>query len=438
MYAATASFDATEVTLLENNPGHWTAKPLKHVLQIVGDRGDFDPRRGRYVGLENIESWSGRLVGPDDVQPDGLVGYFNDGDILFGKLRPYLAKVLLCESSGSSSTEAMILRPQQGMYGRYFWYNLVTRPFINIVNGSTFGSKMPRANWDFVGSQMLPVPPLEEQRIIAAYLDRETGRIDALVERLERLIALLTEKRQAVISHAVSKGLNPDAPMKDSGIDWLGEVPADWEVKPLKYLVRVSGGGTPSKDNPDFWEGHIPWVTPKDMKRSRIDSTTDYVTDAATEQTSLRLIESEGVMIVVRGMILARTFPVAVNTVPVTINQDMKHLASATTSSGFLTRYLSASEHFILSLLDESGHGTKALRSEQFFATPCLVPPSGEQEEIISFCETEEARFDTLMLKAETEIKTLKERRSALISAAVTGQIPIAEMTPDITPEDAA
>lgn len=440
MNAANASFDAIKVPSLDKIPDHWAAKPLKHVLQIVGDRGDYHPRRGRYIGLENIESWSGRLIGPDDVQPEGLVGFFKEGDILFGKLRPYLAKVLLCESSGSSSTEAMILRPQQGMYGRYFWYNLVTRSFIHIVNGSTYGSKMPRANWDFVGSQVLPVPPLEEQQIIAAYLDRETGRIDSLVERLDRLIALLTEKRQAVISHAVTKGLNPDAPMKDSGIDWLGEVPAHWEVRKVSHFAKVGNGSTPSRDNERYWSnGHFPWMNSGVVNELFVRDAPARVTDTALNECHLPLVPAGTVLIAITGQGKTRGTASLVE-IDCTISQ---HLAYVTLREDYLSpmyllRVYQAAYKFMRS--DTEGVGsTRAAITCEFLAEMRLPsPPISEQEDIVEFIWCETAALDATISSSTKQVEVLKERRSALISVAVTGQIPIAEMIPDTQPEDAA
>ncbi|MCA9643372.1 MAG: restriction endonuclease subunit S, partial [Myxococcales bacterium] len=124
---------------------------------------------------------------------------------------------------------------------------------------------------------LVPVPPMGVQRAIADFLDRKTAAIDALIEKKERLIALLEEKRQALITQAVTKGLDPSVPMKDSGIEWLGEIPAHWEVKRIKYVCRLESGHTPSRSEPSFWvedECVIPWVSLNDSKTLR---TNDYI-----------------------------------------------------------------------------------------------------------------------------------------------------------------
>ena len=132
-------------------------------------------------------------------------------------------------------------------------------------------------------------PDTEEQHAIATFLDRETAKIDALIAEQEKLLALLAEKRQATISHAVTKGLNPNAPMKDSGIPWLGEVPGHWCVMPLKYLVSFKSGGTPSKENLDYWEGTVPWASAKDLKSEHLTDTSDHLTQFAVDSGAASL-----------------------------------------------------------------------------------------------------------------------------------------------------
>ncbi len=228
------SYEDSGVGWLGALPDHWELPRLKRVARLLTEKTD---RRSNPVGLENVEGWTGRLIETEsDFEGEGVA--FDVGDILFGKLRPYLAKVLLAERVGEAVGDFHILRPAKGTDGRFLQLQMMTKVFISIVDGSTFGAKMPRANWDFMGNLPVPLPPLPEQTAIVAFLDRETGKIDALVAEQRRLIALLKEKRQAVISHAVTKGMNQDAPMKPSGIEWLGDVPGHWEVVALSRVTQ--------------------------------------------------------------------------------------------------------------------------------------------------------------------------------------------------------
>ncbi|MBX7133129.1 MAG: restriction endonuclease subunit S, partial [Fimbriimonadaceae bacterium] len=214
-------------------PSHWAIQPLKRQARLLTEKTD---RREHPVALENIEGWTGRFL-PTETEFEGEGVEFKAGDVLFGKLRPYLAKTLVAESNGEAVGDFLVMRPSGAVQPRFLGYQLRSREVISIIDGSTFGSKMPRASWDFVGSMPFPLPPVEEQAVISAFLDRETAKIDALVEEQKRLIELLKEKRQAVISQAVTKGLDPNVPMKDSGVEWLGKIPAHWNVLPCRAIV---------------------------------------------------------------------------------------------------------------------------------------------------------------------------------------------------------
>ncbi|HBE18130.1 MAG TPA: hypothetical protein DEA78_05115 [Cyanobacteria bacterium UBA11159] len=130
------------------------------------------------------------------------------------------------------------------------------------------------------------LPPLEEQKIIARFLDYKTKQIDNLIAKKQTLLEKLDEKRTAIISQAVTKGLDLTVPMKDSGVEWLGEIPEHWEVKRLRFLMVMYGGSTPNKNNPEFWNGEIPWVSAKDMKTERLISSIDKIREQALQKTS--------------------------------------------------------------------------------------------------------------------------------------------------------
>ncbi len=219
-------------------PKHWEVRRLKFCVQLTDQKIEADPEKPLpYVGLENIQSWTGKLLPLDpDVVPTSVANRFGKGMTLFGKLRPYLAKACNPDFEGLCSTELLVFK-STGFDRRLLLYLLLTDGFIKVVDSSTYGAKMPRANWDFIGNCIVPVPSLEEQKQIVAFLDKETTKIDTLIDKQEQLITLLREKRQAIISHAVTRGLHPNVKMKDSGIEWLGEVPEHWVVKKLKHIV---------------------------------------------------------------------------------------------------------------------------------------------------------------------------------------------------------
>lgn len=283
----------------------------------------------------------------------------------------------------------------------------------------------------------IPIPPLHEQQAIARFLDFKTTQIDALIAKKLALLDKLAEKRTALISHAVTKGLDPSVPMKDSGVEWLGQIPANWATKRLRFLTTMGGGMTPSTSAPDYWNGDIPWITPKDMKREALDGSIDMLTDKAVAETGIRLHETGRVLIVVRGMILAHTFPVAINTVPATVNQDMKALSSSLNHQ-YLAFLLKGIQGLILSLSEESAHGTKVLRTDVFKNISLPVPPYEEQEEIVRKIHELTTRLDDQRKAVESAIDRLREYRSALVTNAVTGKVDVREFRSPLNTAGAA
>lgn len=195
-----AAMKPSGVEWLGDVPDGWEIKRLKRISTLLTEKTD---RRDHPVGLENIESWSGRFIPTETVfEGDGIA--FEKGDILFGKLRPYLAKAYLTESAGEAVGDFHVIRPSITMDGRFVLYQILSREFISIVDGSTFGSKMPRASWEFVGGMKVTRPPLHEQIAIANFLDHQIAKFDALTTEAELAIELLLERRTALISAAVT------------------------------------------------------------------------------------------------------------------------------------------------------------------------------------------------------------------------------------------
>ena len=262
-------------------------------------------------------------------------------------------------------------------------------------------------------------PPLREQTQIAAFLDRETTKIDGLVAEQRRLMALLKEKRQAVISHAVTRGLNPDAPMKPSGMEWLGDVPAHWEVVTAK---RVSSIFVPQRNKPELnSEGDgLFWVTMEQMRCEEIKSSDAWVAVSAANDAGTRALKAGAVIASCVG-----TFGLAaINKVDVIINQQLQaFIPTDRVDAEFLRHCVVIAEGYFLQI---GTAATIAYVNQLGFANmPLAVPPKDEQEQIVAFLGIESAKFDTLTAEAQRAISLLQERRAALISAAVTGQIDV-------------
>ena len=370
----------------------------------------------------------------DDVR-NGYTRFF-DGDVLVAKITPCFenGKGALIRGTlngiGFGTTELHVLSPGSEIDARYLYYITANDRFRRLGEAAMFGAAgQKRVPEDFVRDYCVPVPSLAQQRAIADYLDRETVRLDTLLAEKERLLKLLTEKRQALITRAVTRGLDSDAPMRDSGILWLGDIPAHWNLAPLRFLISFVGGATPDTGKEKYWFGDIPWVSPKDMKHGEIEDSEDHVTELAVFDTSLRMVPPSSVLVVVRGMILAHSFPVAVTKAAVTVNQDMKALlCRERLDPWFLRDYFRGIEHHLITLADSSAHGTRKLETERLGQIPIPLPPRVEQQQITRYILDSTNRIDKTRTTTERTIALLKERRSALIAAVVTGGIDIGDL----------
>ena len=236
-YPAYAKYTCTDIDWLNNIPEHWILSRLKFAVNLVNIKIEAKETYLPYMGMENIESFTAKKIYDDDNPPqsEGVGSYFKQGDVLFGKLRPYFAKVHLSKSEGFCSSELLVIEGDE-VLSVYLVYLILSDWFIELVNSSTYGAKMPRASWDYIGNMVCPIPDKKEQQKIANFLDYKTQQIDQLIEKKKALIEKLNEQRIAVITQAVTKGIDKNAKMKPSGVDWLGDVPEHWEVLKLKFI----------------------------------------------------------------------------------------------------------------------------------------------------------------------------------------------------------
>lgn len=406
-------------------PEHWEVKRLKHGLSLSNDRLEVDQEVSLpYVGMENIESWTGRLLPLDEeFIPTGTSNRFDQGQVLFGKLRPYLAKATIADRSGGCSTELMVFEPKE-FDNRFLLYLILSDGFIKLVDSSTQGSKMPRADWEFIGNIEVAYPPLPEQRAIATYLDERTARIDGLVARQRRLVQLLKEKRQALITRAVTRGLDPKTKVKDSGVPWLGEVPVGWEVKRIRYCFRFQSGGTPSTTKEEYWDGDLPWVSAKDMKVLDLHDTQDHIAEFALAESAANKVPEGTLLVLTRSGILQHTLPVSVNTREVAINQDVKGCIPAIDLNALFAAYwIHGLQDQLLNIWRQEGATVESLDFETVKDTLIPIPERHEQDRIVDYIRRRTLQIDTLITKVEQAVERLQEYRTALISAAVTGKV---------------
>jgi type I restriction enzyme S subunit len=414
-------------------PEGWEVKRLKFQVANINQKCSEDDVDSPFVALEHIESWTGKLYLNENSKSDGLPNAYEANDILFCKLRPYLAKVYLARTHGICTAELLVLRSEEDMTPEYLYHFLLSRDVIDRITASTYGAKMPRANWEFIGNLPLPTPPKAEQQAIASFLDHQCARIDALIEKKRRLLELLEEKRRAVITQAVTRGLDPNAPMKDSGVEWLGRVPTNWLIsRSLFYFDFVTSG---SRAWAKFYsETGSPFVRIGNIRRESIEpdfSNLIYV-DAPSGMEAERTTIREGDIFI---SITADIGSIGIASESVYGGYISQHIALCRPSLGSASpRYLAYALSSFVSkkqLLSFSYGGTKVqLSLTDVKSIHLALPPLSEQQAIAAYLDAETAAIDAQRQANEKSIALLREYRASLITHAVTGKIDVREYAP--------
>lgn len=419
------------VEWIRDVPKHWDIKKLKYLVKLINEIGAINGN-GIRIDLENIESWTGRLIKNEPlIVLDEEMKRFIIGDVLFNKLRPYLAKVFHASHDGICGSELLVLRPTALVDSKFLYYRAISSDFIKVIDGSTYGTKMPRASWDFIGKLFISYPSNTEQRNIANFLDRKSAQIDDLIFKKERMIELLKEERIAVINQAVTKGLDPNVEMKDSGIEWIGKIPKHWEIKKLKHTTYIKGriGWQALTTNEYIKEGPY-LVTGTDFDDGIINwDRCFHVAPERYEMDSYIQLQNDDLLITKDGTI---------GKVAVVKNMPDK----TTLNSGvFLTRPLYKdiympefmfwilSSDIFLQFIDYTKKGSTIshLYQEVFREFIYAVPELQEQKTITEYLVNKTDEMDSIIIKQEQQIELLKEYRTALISEAVTGKIDVRE-----------
>lgn len=224
-------------------PEDWRKCRFKNIMNLITDASTSNNK----IGLENIESGTGKFVQTDsEFEGNGVA--FMPHDIVYGKLRPYLQKVWCADFEGNAVGDFFVFRNKCNSVSSFLKYVLLSNNFTQFANGTTYGAKMPRVSSNAILDQEYYIPTLSEQEAIANYLDKKTAEIDKIIAEREKKIELLNELKSSIISRAVTKGINPHAKMKDSGIDWIGEIPEDWEIRRLKFIANLQSGSNLTSD----------------------------------------------------------------------------------------------------------------------------------------------------------------------------------------------
>lgn len=398
------------VAWLGEIPAHWPVQSLKRVATL---------RSGESITAEQID-----VDGEYPVYGGNGLRGFTDRFTHEGRYALIGRQGALCGnvnySSGKfwASEHAVVVTPVKPV--SVTWLGELLRAMN--LNQYSVSAAQPGLSVEIISNLRIPFPSDAEQQAIAAFLDCETAKIDALVTEQEKLLTLLAEKRQATISHAVTKGLAPDVPMKDSGVEWLGEVPAHWEVGNLKRFAEVIDC---KHHTVEFLDDGLPIVSIRELRDNRIDLSNAKLT-SPSEWDFLRegRIPQQGDLIFCRNASVGAVGYVGRDQAPFCMGQDVC-LIRPQTKNRFM--HFQITGRAVTNQIEALLVGATIRRANVEEIRNLLVtrPPAVEQEAIAIFLTAETARLDALAAEATRAIALLKERRSALISAAVTGKIDV-------------
>ena len=414
-------------------PAHWEVKKWRyccHVTegQIAPDDEQF--RERVLIAPNHIESGTGRLLHLETAREQGAISgkyLVGPGDIVYSKIRPALNKVCIATGDWLCSADMYpVSITESRLQTKFLLYFMLSAPYVQLMVDQSMRVAMPKVNRDKLAACPLLVPDPAEQRAIADFLDRETAKIDALVAKKKRLIELLQEKRTALITRAVTRGLDPNVATKDSGVEWLGEIPAHWEVKKFKRLCLVRRGASPRPiDDPIYFDddGEYAWVRIADVTASE-----RYLEGTTQKLSGLGRSKSVGLEPGELFLSIAATVGKPIVTrIKCCIHDGFVYFVGLRENKEYMYYLFSCGEAY---------KGLGKLGTQLNLNTDTIgdiyvpVPRREEQEAIVRFLDRGTATVDELIARIRHAIDLLAELRTALISAAVTGNIDVREAAP--------
>lgn len=415
-------------------PSHWNVKKLKFTSDLNNTKLD-NSKFNEYIGLEHVQSFSGKLLhyGNSSELDSKVNSVFYKNNVLFGKLRPYLTKCIVAETDGVCSDEFLVLKPNE-IKPKFLQYIMLSKLFIELVNSSTYGAKMPRASWDFIGNIEISYPSIDEQIKITNYLDSKISQMEELISKKEELIETLKVSKTKLISETVTKGLDKHVPMKDSGIEWIGEIPSHWELKKIKHCIDSNIGG--------FW-GEDPKGNENDVSCIRVSEFIKEKCLLKDVELTIRNIPKNkfNQIKVKKGSILIEKSGGGETCLvgnAVIVNDNLNAVYSnfitkievKNTLNPFFINYMLRCMYLkgVNYLCINQTTGIQNLNTSKYLSEYISIPSKYEQDKIVNFLDKKTSQIDSLVEKVKEQIELLKEAKQKLITEVVTGKIDVTDL----------
>ena len=417
-------------------PQHWEVVPIKYSLSVKLTDG---PHETPELVSDGVTFISAEAIKGDKIDFEKKRGDISmqDHERFSKKYKPQRGDVYMVKSGATTGNLARVETddefniwsplaafrpdPEKTTTDFLFFYMKSKRFFTAIELGWNYGTQQ-NIGMNVLENLRMVRPPVPEQNAITAYLNRKTAEIDELIADKKRLLELYEEEKSAIINQAVTKGLDPNAPMKDSGIEWLGEIPARWEATSLKWYSKIYAGGTPSKNIEEYWQnGTIPWLNSGTVNQFLIEEPSEFITEEAFENSSAKWIPPGSIVLALAGQ--GKTKGMAAQVlIECTCNQSMGVIVpNDAIENRFLLYYLKRNYQNIRNLA--GGNKRDGLNLEMVGSIPIPLLPIDEQQSIVKYIENNGAIIDSKIQKTKQLIDLLTEYRTALISEVVTGKI---------------
>jgi len=412
-------------------PNDWKVNRIKDEVLIdseyITEKTNPDTEI-KYVEITSVES-TGLIREPESLlfknAPSRARRIIKNGDTIISTVRPYLQSIAFFKKAEPNlivSTGFATLSPKMGLEPKFVYYYAFSHFFLCYMVSRSVGVSYPAVNQKELDTIPFLKPSIQEQQIIVSYLDFEISKIQQLVEIKKRQIEFLLEYEKSLIHNAITKGLDTNAKMKDSGVDWIGDTPSDWKLLRIKSVCDLVGGGTPKTNNPEYWEGGtIPWAIPTDFQNSpgmEINSTEEKITEKGLKESSATLIPAGSVIMCSRASI----GDCKINKVPISTNQGFCSFIC----KGVQNKYLS---YMIISGLNQElqKRATKSTFAEisrgKISQIKIPVPERPEQEKISAFLDLETSKLHQVRNNLELEIAQLEEYEKSVIYGIMTGKL---------------
>ena len=421
-FPAYPAYKPSGVQWLGDIPSHWEVWRLKYlarnISQPTSERVDGELR----LGLEHVESWTGKYEIAENVRFESKMKRFQPDDVLFGKLRPYLAKVTRPDRAGLCMGDFLVFRSKSKiMVAGFLEYLLRCKYVIDLIDSSAVGAKMPRADWNFIGNVWLPLPPLPEQRAIAAYLDRKGDIARRYAHVARHIIDTLRELRQVEIHDAVTRGLNEDIPLKPSGVEWLGDVPEHWDVRWLKFWVDTNKRTLSEKTDPNF---QFRYIEIGGVSEGALLNEPAAIRFGSAPSRARRIVrQGDTIVSTVRTYLKAVWFA-----------DDEADDLVCSTGFAVLTPKVDAFPKFVSYVVQSDAFIHQVMANSVGVAYPAIsvsklrvlyvpVPPIAEQRAIAEYLDAKTAAIDAAIAHYERMAALVAEYWTVLVADAVTGRI---------------